>query len=494
MRGIALKTFIFSSLLTTVAIALTLGALCLVLPGYYKQRKTTNFTVQAEQLAYNLEQEDSLENCASIISGFASQNNAQVLAFDENDTLHAELSSPFISLGVTLSATRTDPTVENGQFKSFTIRESQKTTSVHAEPFVAQDATVSSGTRTSNVLYSSPNAIILNFKVNSPYVSRISITGTLQPVDEATVVILSLMPSLLAFDLLIALAAAYFYSKLFTKPILALSSAASRMMELEKDVSSGVKSKDELGQLSRNLDLLYQKLCANISTLEVEKETINRLERSKTDFMRAASHELKTPLAALNGIVEGMIDQIGSYKDKEKYLPECKRQIDRLSRLVQEILKASAMDQEMESDQLDISDVASEALEEHKVLIESKNLKITTSLSSCSVCSNEALITQAILNLVSNAVKHSPKGGAISVSTGDLRFSIKNECASIPEEKFKRLFEPFYTLSGSRTSSGSGLGLYIVKRSLDRLGFSYSFEQTETGVEFVILMSGKNEV
>jgi two-component system sensor kinase Ihk len=496
MRGIAFKTFIFSSLLITVAVALTLGVLCAALPGYYKRQKTKKFREQAEKLAYNIEREDSLENCASLISGFSNQNNAQVLAFDENETLRAELSSPFIALGVTLSASRPETVLGAGQLQSFTIRESieEPDEPAHAEPYTASsDAAVSSGIRTRNVFVTSPDALSLNYKVDSPFISSVTITGTLQPVDEATGVILSLMPSLLAFDLLIAIAAAYFYSKLFTKPILALSSAASRMMEMEKGASSGVQSKDELGQLSQNLDLLYRKLCANIASLEEEKETINRLERSKTDFMRAASHELKTPLAALNGMVEGMIDSVGAYKDKGKYLPECKRQIDRLSRLVAEIIKASAMEREMESDLVDMAGIASFALEESQLQIESKGLKVLNALSPCSVFTNEAMITQAILNLISNAVKHSTPGSSIRVFSGESLFSIENECPPIPKDRFERLFEPFYTLSGSRnrSSSGSGLGLYIVKRSLDRLGFTYSFEQTQTGVLFAIFFGDK---
>ncbi|MDR3239133.1 MAG: HAMP domain-containing histidine kinase [Clostridiales bacterium] len=491
-KGIAFKIFLFTAALIALAVIVSLGILCFILPDYYLRSKTAAIQKQADLLAHALSASRTEEDCASLIKDFAAANNAVVLALKGGEML--PLSSPFLSLGppsqmrvffkTAAASGETDAILE--RFENIRIAGSGAAGFSEADDQIA-------GPR---FMTSIQQQMILDKPIQNSLMDRVRIVCTMQPVGEATQVIISLTPYLLILDLLIALPAAYFYARRLTKPILRLSAVASQMRQMAPGAAgatgaAGIYSRDELGDLSRSLDLLYQSLCANIETLRQEKETVNQLEQAKTDFMRAASHELKTPIAALNGILEGMIDGIGVYKDRNKYLLECKNLISRLTGLVNEILNAAAMDaveEKFSRDPVDIDILLSNALEEHRVLAEGKNLRVALDLLPCQVNTDEVIFYHTIINLVSNAVKYTPAGGLIQISLNPEVLSIENECEPIPPDQISKLFEPFFTLSYSRDKkrSGTGLGLYIVKRNLERLHMTYSMKNSDLGLQFNI--------
>jgi len=105
---------------------------------------------------------------------------------------------------------------------------------------------------------------------------------------------------------------------------------------------------------------------------------------------------------------------------------------------------------------------------------------------------DEAVLYRALSNVISNSVRYTPSGGEIRVSATDNCMLIENQCDPIPEDEIAKLFEPFFTRSQSRdkTQSGSGLGLYIVKRSLERLGMSCHAQSSELGLRVVVNLHG----
>ena len=130
-------------------------------------------------------------------------------------------------------------------------------------------------------------------------------------------------------------------SRQITVPVKQLSVVTERMAKMDKSAVCQIRTEDEIGVLADNINGLYQNLLSAIETLEIEKQRIRELEQAKVDFMRAASHELKTPLTALNATLENMILGIGKYRDVEACLPECKEMAEQLSGMIQEILEAS---------------------------------------------------------------------------------------------------------------------------------------------------------
>jgi signal transduction histidine kinase len=121
--------------------------------------------------------------------------------------------------------------------------------------------------------------------------------------------------------------------------------------------------------------------------------------------------------------------------------------------------------------------------------IRGKRLLVEKELLPTVIVSDPSVLYRVMTNLVSNAVRYTQHGGIINISLSEERFSIENNCAPIPDAELERLFEPFYTRSMSRdkTESGTGLGLYIVKRNLERLGIKYDVAQTGTGLKISLI-------
>ena len=101
-----------------------------------------------------------------------------------------------------------------------------------------------------------------------------------------------------------------------SKPIKQISEATEKMEQMDKTARCMVNTNDEIGVLASNVNMLYSSLLSTIENLEEEKKKVSEAEKSKIDFLRAASHELKTPVTALNAILENMILGVGKYKDR----------------------------------------------------------------------------------------------------------------------------------------------------------------------------------
>ena len=134
-----------------------------------------------------------------------------------------------------------------------------------------------------------------------------------------------------------------FFSRGITTPILSLSKSANQMSKLEPGAKAAVLSTDEIGALATDINNLYQSLLLTIRNLELEKEKVSLAEKEKIDFLRTASHELKTPVTELNATLENMILGIGEYRDYETYLPKCKEITEQLGDMIRDILNASRM-------------------------------------------------------------------------------------------------------------------------------------------------------
>jgi signal transduction histidine kinase len=158
----------------------------------------------------------------------------------------------------------------------------------------------------------------------------------------------------------VSLICSILYSKAFSIPIKRISSATEKMARLEKTAVSDIYSRDEIGILSENINELYQSLLLTIENLEAEKEKVREAERSKVDFLRTASHELKTPVTAVNAMLENMILGVGKYNNHDEYLPKCKELTDQLHVMIMEILDTSKIGmvaEEEETAKTDIADI-----------------------------------------------------------------------------------------------------------------------------------------
>ena len=165
--------------------------------------------------------------------------------------------------------------------------------------------------------------------------------STLQPVSEAKEAVIVFLPFTLLLSLLLAVVFALLYSRKISTPLSEISAMTARMKELDPWVVCHVGTQDEIGILSENVNALYQSLLTTIDNLQEENARVSEAEAAKVDFLRAASHELKTPVTALQGMLDNMIMGIGRYRDWETYLPVCRDMVNKFGVMIQEILDAS---------------------------------------------------------------------------------------------------------------------------------------------------------
>ena len=293
---------------------------------------------------------------------------------------------------------------------------------------------------------------------------------------------------------LISLGCSLLFSKAITKPMQQISKTTEQMAKLDKNAKCPVHSCDEIGILAKNINSLYTDLLATIENLEEEKQKVSEAERSKLDFLRAASHELKTPVTALNAILENIILGVGKYKDRDTYLVQCKEITTQLSSMIKEVLDASKIDFVMEqqnAEPFDLSEELPAFCEPYCLIAKAKQIEfLLNTEGSCPVLLPKKGLEKILSNLLSNAVSYTPSGHGIQVTLQSDKLIIENECKPIPPDKLPRLFEPFYRpdFARDRKDGGNGLGLYIVDTLSKALHLHYTFipMTSPDGMQFIL--------
>jgi len=307
-----------------------------------------------------------------------------------------------------------------------------------------------------------------------------------------TQAVVKALPFSLGCSLLISVLCSLLFSKVITDPMKKISETTERMMKLDRTASCHVHSKDEVGTLAQNVNDLYTNLLSTIENLEQEKEHVSEMERAKVDFLRAASHELKTPVTALNATLENMILGVGKYQDYATYLPECKEMVEQLSGMIHEILETSKLNTAIEPPKtVDVPDLLAELCEPYQLIAAAHQISFSLDLPEHFPATlSVGPFSKAVSNVLANAVTYTEAGKSVSVYMDRCSLVIENECNPIPDSEISRLFEPFYRpdFSRSRDSGGNGLGLYIVDTLLTAMNISYAFApmKSPAGMRFTI--------
>lgn len=225
--------------------------------------------------------------------------------------------------------------------------------------------------------------------------------------------------------------------------------------------------------------------------MEEEIKNVSESEKIKVDFLRSASHELKTPLMSMNIMIENMLYDIGKYKNHYIYLEKCKDIVSELSKMVQEILDTSKLNiiNNKNESVLDLGSLVQKNIEPYKLIAKSKKINIKMNLKeSFNIKVDEKLFTKAISNIISNAVNYTDEGKEIRIYIKDKKLIIENDCKPISEEHLAHIFEAFYRVDFDRnkSSGGNGLGLYIVQQILKMYNLDYSFKSILTGMSFEV--------
>ena len=307
--------------------------------------------------------------------------------------------------------------------------------------------------------------------------------ATVDSQKEARDISLGFLPYSLLASFVLSLIASYLYARLISAPILEIKQMTKRMKRLDRTASLPIHSQDEIGVLKQQINDLYHHLLEVIDNLEQQKQENLKLEQMKVEFLRGASHELKTPLASLKIILENMRDKIGRYKDRDRYLLVSLDIVDEMNQIVLEILSLSSV-QELGGDKewIQLDDVVNRILTQNQVLVENRSLSIDNYLPATSIFMNLPILKLVLSNIISNAVKHSDKGGVI-------RIGLENEGTDFVIENTSVSKENISTKAQSKKEGG--LGLFVVKYLLEHEELSYRFEESSTGRRFVMVLPKK---
>ena len=315
-----------------------------------------------------------------------------------------------------------------------------------------------------------------------------------QHIEDAVSAVLMILPFTAILCMVISVLFALAYSRMFTRPIQRISAATEKMRKLEPAAHCPNDAQDEMGMLADNVNSLYQTLLSTIQTLEQEIKKVEAADIQKTNFLRAASHELKTPVTAVSVMLENMLLGIGKYKDKDTYLARCKELTDRLAQMIKEILDASRAEFAREQEQTDflIVDALKAVIEPYQIIAKAKGIAFSVDAGEqFTVHLPRGMIEKAISNILANAVSYTKPDGTIYVSCKGQLLIIENECTPIPPEHLVHIFEPFYRpdYGRDRAAGGNGLGLYLVATILKSLDIPYSFSPSEDieGMSFQII-------
>ena len=318
----------------------------------------------------------------------------------------------------------------------------------------------------------------------------VKLLADVAPVTQAKLATLQVLPYTMLGSLLVALVFSYIYSRFVTRPIRQMAAVTTTMQRLEKNARYPVNSRDEIGVLGRNINELYQNLWQTIRSLEHENKRITQLEKEKIAFLRAASHELKTPLAALRIMLENMQLNIGEYKNRDQYLAESVVQVDRLAAMVNDVLRSGSIAEQAlrQEKRLRIDKLIAEVVADYTLLAKTRGMTFTVDTEPTTIRANRDMMRHVISNLVSNAVRHGDGGSVITITCGQHELAIENACKPLTKQQLQRVFDPFYRGSATtkQHADSSGIGLYTVKMLLDAEGLDYDFTPHGQGMRFVV--------
>ena len=489
------RIFFITASMLAAACMFTYGFIAWVTPITYTTIETDKLAEKTDKLINDLENVE-IEGAGKIIDRFIVDNGCDVSVYDENNNFVPLSTVKVVDSGV-MWITVTSVDAEE-------LVEDESIAKADDAVDIAVTSDIKAGTA-SSVELSSGQDYKFSF-LNDSAVYSLIITNNIKAVNQTIEALGQIAPWIVIAVIAISFFGALFYSRYITRPIVKLNNVSKKMASLEFDWQCDETRLDEIGTLGRSLNELSQKLSEALGQLKSANETLKndiererQLENERTEFFSAVSHELKTPLTVIKGQLEGMIENIGAYSDRDKYLVKALDTADRMESMVQEILSVSRMEAssfKARFETLDLSKWLADKAEEYGELFEQKGLSLKCEIEDgLTVSADIKLLSKALDNLFSNAAFYSEAGQSVIISASEIDgravVDIINTGASIDDRALPHLFEAFYRgeQSRNRRTGGSGLGLYIVKMILYQHTAQCSIENTENGVKFEFIMN-----
>ncbi len=330
----------------------------------------------------------------------------------------------------------------------------------------------------------------------------IIIRAPISQIESAMVVVTKLFYFVAAGLLICGFMFMFAFSNIFSAPIKRLSHAAKRMTQLEFDVKVPVYTKDEIGELGKSMNEMSNKLEKTISELKAanikleqdikEKQQIDDMRK---EFLSHVSHELKTPIALVQGYAEGLKDNLfDDPESMEFYADVIIDEAHKMNILVKKLLDLNEIEfgtEPLKIERFELVDFIKDIINASKILIEDVDATVEFSESSpVFVWADEYMIEEVFTNYLTNAIHYVTKGGKIKIffekMETDIRVNVYNQGEHIAPEDIDKLFIKFYKSDKARTREygGNGIGLSIVAATMHAHGKKYGVYNTDGGVVF----------
>ena len=348
--------------------------------------------------------------------------------------------------------------------------------------------------------------ILLNGLLDNGYELYISIPA--MPIEESVQISNQALIIIGIIILLISAFISSFVSKKFTAPIVQLNDITNKMAKLDFSQKYRlVDTDDEINELGKNINTMSDKLETTIKQLrenntELEKdiEEKSKIDEMRKQFISDVSHELKTPIALIQGYAEGLIENVNTDEESRKFYAEVildeSNKMDTLVKQLLELMKLEYGKREFNNKTFNIVELINEVIRKCKVMIDEKNIQIKFEQNApIQVVADDFYIEQVVTNYFTNAIKHTKEVDGIKQievkitkdnEKGKVRISVINTGNNIPEDHIDKIWGRFYKedTSRNRNDGGTGIGLALVKAIMNNYKNKYGVINLENGVEF----------
>ncbi len=302
-----------------------------------------------------------------------------------------------------------------------------------------------------------------------------------------------------------------FISGQYTKPIVRLTKIARRMEELDFDVKYVGDNKDEVGILGHSMNSLSDKLEHTMSDLKTANNELkhdlkkrSEQEEMRKEFLANVSHELKTPIALIQGYAEGLLDNVNDDSEsREFYCEVIIDEAEKMNNMVKKLLSLNQLEFGNEKVQLEcfcINDIIDSVLSSQDIKFKQNGINVMFEPEEkFYVWADEYMTEEVVTNYVSNAINHADDEKAIEIKLTDcdgrIRVSVFNTGKKIPDEDIDKIWTKFYKVDKARTREygGNGIGLSIVKAIVDAHNQQCGVINYDNGVEFWFELDKKDE-
>lgn len=308
--------------------------------------------------------------------------------------------------------------------------------------------------------------------------------------------------------ILIAAVIVSFVSRKFAEPISELNIIAKKMSKLDFSHKYRITdADDEINNLGKSINIMSDKLEKTIkqlksTNLELEKdiEEKSKIDEMRKSFISDVSHELKTPIALIQGYSEGLLENVNADEESRKFYAEVildeTNKMDRLVKQLLELMKLEYGKREFDDRKFDLIELEREVVRKSKVIIEEKQVDIQLDdEKDINVFADNFYIEQVISNYLTNAIKHVKEinnkktikiENEVDIEKNKVRIKVFNTGDNIKDEDIARIWNRFYKADESRNreDGGTGIGLSFVKAIMNNYGNSYGVINKDDGVEF----------